>query len=217
MLGAFYLSWLGLLDLSLVYLSPTYLKPQLLGGALLGFGFVVGGYCPGTSVVATASRRLDGLANRIVRGNVDFRLLDLRDEEAYAEYHIPGAELVPIGELPDYPLLRNELIFVYSDGGIHAAQGWFLLKAEGYPAVYAILGGLDAWKDEILFPALPGEASPEQQAAFEQRRFLSEFFGGSPVAAGRDLAAMELPALPKVEAVAQPRSFRRKKARKEGC
>jgi hypothetical protein len=61
MLGVTYLGWLGWLDLSLVYLVPTYLGPQIAGGLILGVGFVVGGYCPGTSVAATATGRVDGL------------------------------------------------------------------------------------------------------------------------------------------------------------
>jgi hypothetical protein len=61
MLGVTYLGWIGWLDLSLVYLVPTYLLPQVVGGLILGVGFVVGGYCPGTSVAATATGRLDGL------------------------------------------------------------------------------------------------------------------------------------------------------------
>ena len=61
MLGVTYLSWLGVLDLSLVYLTPTYVVPQLIGGLVLGFGFVVGGYCPGTSVAAFATGKVDGL------------------------------------------------------------------------------------------------------------------------------------------------------------
>jgi hypothetical protein len=61
MLGVTYLSWLGWLDLSLVYLVPTYLLPQIIGGLVLGFGFVIGGYCPGTSVAATATGKIDGL------------------------------------------------------------------------------------------------------------------------------------------------------------
>ncbi|MBI5060407.1 YeeE/YedE family protein [candidate division KSB1 bacterium] len=60
MLGLYYLSVLGLVDLSLVYVSPTYLLPQIAGGLLLGFGFVIGGYCPGTSCVAAATGRIDG-------------------------------------------------------------------------------------------------------------------------------------------------------------
>lgn len=61
LLGVTYLSWAGFLDLSLVYLAPTYWIAQIAGGLLLGVGFVVGGYCPGTSVVATATGRIDGL------------------------------------------------------------------------------------------------------------------------------------------------------------
>lgn len=61
MLGLFYLGWIGFLDLSQIYLSPTYLVPQTIGGLILGAGFVIGGYCPGTSVVAIATGRLDAL------------------------------------------------------------------------------------------------------------------------------------------------------------
>ncbi len=61
MLGLFYLSWMGFVDLSLVYLTPTHLLPQVLGGLILGAGFIIGGYCPGTSVVAMATGRIDAL------------------------------------------------------------------------------------------------------------------------------------------------------------
>ena len=62
MLGLFYLSWAGLVDISMVYVSPTYLLPQLIGGLVLGLGFIVGGYCPGTSVVGMSTGRLDAFA-----------------------------------------------------------------------------------------------------------------------------------------------------------
>ena len=61
MLGIFYLSWMGLVDLSLVYLTPTFLVPQVVGGLLLGVGFVIGGYCPGTSCVAASTGKIDGV------------------------------------------------------------------------------------------------------------------------------------------------------------
>jgi hypothetical protein len=60
MLGVTYLSWIGLLDLSRVYLVPTFILPQIAGGLILGVGFVVGGYCPGTALAATATGRIDG-------------------------------------------------------------------------------------------------------------------------------------------------------------
>jgi uncharacterized membrane protein YedE/YeeE len=61
MVGVTYLAWFGWLDLSLVYLVPTYWIAQLVGGLLVGVGFVVSGYCPGTSIVAAATGKLDGL------------------------------------------------------------------------------------------------------------------------------------------------------------
>lgn len=61
MLGIFYLSWIGVVDLSLVYFGPTFLVPQIVGGLLLGVGFVIGGYCPGTSMVAMATGKIDAV------------------------------------------------------------------------------------------------------------------------------------------------------------
>jgi len=61
MLGVTYLGWIGWLDLDLVYLVPTYLVPQIVGGLVLGVGFVIGGYCPGTSVAALATGRIDAV------------------------------------------------------------------------------------------------------------------------------------------------------------
>lgn len=61
MVGLYYLSVIGFVDLSLVYLTPTFLVPQVVGGLILGFGFVIGGYCPGTSCVAASTGRIDGM------------------------------------------------------------------------------------------------------------------------------------------------------------
>lgn len=61
MLGVYYLSVIGFVDLSLIYISETYILPQVIGGLILGIGFVIGGYCPGTSVVSFATGKLDGL------------------------------------------------------------------------------------------------------------------------------------------------------------
>ena len=52
---------LGLLDFERVYVNPTYIWPGIIGGLMLGVGFIVGGYCPGTSVVSAATLKLDGL------------------------------------------------------------------------------------------------------------------------------------------------------------
>jgi uncharacterized membrane protein YedE/YeeE len=62
MLGVFWLSRLGVLDISRVYVPETWLLPQLAGGLVFGVGFAAAGLCPGTSCVSAATGRVDGMA-----------------------------------------------------------------------------------------------------------------------------------------------------------
>ena len=61
MLGLFWLSRLGAVDLSRVYVPETFVLPQLVGGLVFGAGMALAGLCPGTSCVAAATGRGDGL------------------------------------------------------------------------------------------------------------------------------------------------------------
>jgi len=62
MLGVFWLSRLGAIDLSSIAIPETYVAPQLVGGLVFGAGFILAGLCPGTSCVSAATGRGDGLA-----------------------------------------------------------------------------------------------------------------------------------------------------------
>jgi uncharacterized protein len=62
LVGLFVLSSAGVLDLAELYVEPTNYPAAILGGLVFGVGFVVGGYCPGTSLAACATGRLDGVA-----------------------------------------------------------------------------------------------------------------------------------------------------------
>lgn len=62
MVGLFALSAIGMLDLSQLYVEPTSYAAQALGGLIFGAGFIIGGYCPGTSLAAAATGRKDGIA-----------------------------------------------------------------------------------------------------------------------------------------------------------
>lgn len=61
MLGVFMTSALGWLDYEMVWVNPTFLVPGIVGGFVMGVGFVVGGFCPGTSLVSAATLKLDGI------------------------------------------------------------------------------------------------------------------------------------------------------------
>jgi rhodanese-related sulfurtransferase len=54
-------SAVGLLDYNLLWVNPTYLWPGIVGGLIMGAGFIIGGFCPGTSLVAMATLKKDGL------------------------------------------------------------------------------------------------------------------------------------------------------------
>jgi len=62
MLGIYWLSYFGVLDITQIYINGTYIWPQVIGGIVFGFGFVLAGLCPGTSCVAVFTGKLDGLA-----------------------------------------------------------------------------------------------------------------------------------------------------------
>lgn len=62
MLGIYWLSYFGVLDITQIYINATFIWPQVLGGVVFGFGFVLAGLCPGTSCVAVFTGKLDGLA-----------------------------------------------------------------------------------------------------------------------------------------------------------
>jgi rhodanese-related sulfurtransferase len=159
------------------------------------------------------------LADWIIQGKTDYRLIDLRTEKEFGEYHIPGAENVPLTALTDLGLSKTGKIVLYSEGGIHSAQAWFLLKAKGYRGAYMLFGGLEEWKDAVLFPKLAANATPAQTVEFARMSAISKFFGGTPLSGAADSVQAPAVALPKLEmpsAQAAPEAGAKKK-KKEGC
>jgi hypothetical protein len=61
MLGLLLMSLFGWIDLNLVYVNPTYLTSAIVGGVIMGAGFIMGGFCPGTSFCAAAIGKIDAM------------------------------------------------------------------------------------------------------------------------------------------------------------
>jgi rhodanese-related sulfurtransferase len=150
------------------------------------------------------------LAAWIIESRADYRLVDLRTEAEFARYHIPTAVNVPMSVLPDAGLGRQEKLVLYSEGGIHSAQAWMLLKAQGYTSVYMLKGGLEEWNDQVVFPVVADDPTPTDRARDERLKSISAFFGGQPRSAGAvaaGVAAMPglvAPATPAMSKVAVP-------------
>ncbi|MEO8587581.1 MAG: rhodanese-like domain-containing protein [Acidobacteriota bacterium] len=61
MAGVLLLGSAGLLDTDAIFVNPMWLWPAVVGGIIMGIGFVIGGYCPGTSVCAAAIGKVDAM------------------------------------------------------------------------------------------------------------------------------------------------------------
>jgi hypothetical protein len=61
MLGLLFFSLFGWIDLNFVFVNPLFLWSTLVGGVIMGLGFIMGGFCPGTSFCAAAIGKIDAM------------------------------------------------------------------------------------------------------------------------------------------------------------
>lgn len=61
MLGLLFMSLFGWIDLTYIYVNPTFMTSTLLGGVIMGAGFIMGGFCPGTSFCAASIGKIDAM------------------------------------------------------------------------------------------------------------------------------------------------------------
>ncbi len=164
LLGLVVLSGAGLLDLRALAgeaASATYLWPMIAGGFALGVGFIVSGYCPGTSFVAAASGKLDGLVvvAGVILGQVAWAELEWRP--MFARFHESGDR----GHLYLYDLLHVPAA-VLALAVVAMALGAFLLAdfidqrpgGRAGRTVFAALGGGAVAGVALL--ALPSRGEP---------------------------------------------------------
>jgi hypothetical protein len=61
MLGLLFFSLFGWIDPELVYINPTFLSSAISGGVIMGAGFIMGGFCPGTSFCGASIGKIDAM------------------------------------------------------------------------------------------------------------------------------------------------------------
>lgn len=119
------------------------------------------------------------LADWIIKDKSDYELVDLRSAEKYNEYTIPNSQCIPLVQISSSDLRRNQKIVLFSDDDVTASQAWFILKSKNYKGVYILDGGLNAWKEKVLFPKAPVNGSKDELAQFEKMKEVAKYFGGS--------------------------------------
>jgi rhodanese-related sulfurtransferase len=136
------MDWLGFLR--------TYWT-TLLGVVLLisiSFGLVA--CSKATSATDDVDWTTQQLADKLAKGET-FRLIDVREPDEYAAGHIPGAELMPLGQLTQYlsALKPEEEIVVICRSGNRSQQAVRLLKQHGYTKVRNVMGGMLSWQGSV--------------------------------------------------------------------
>ena len=74
-------------------------------------------------------------------------MLDVRQPEEWEEMHIPGATLIPLGELPQRlgELPQDQEIVVYCRSGNRSQSGAEILAKNGFSGVTSMAGGINEW------------------------------------------------------------------------
>jgi len=74
-------------------------------------------------------------------------VLDVREPEEWAQVHIPGATLIPLGQLAarvdEVP--RDRPVLVYCRSGNRSQEGRDILLRAGFTRVTSLRGGIKAW------------------------------------------------------------------------
>lgn len=83
-------------------------------------------------------------------------LLDVREPYEFQIARLPGATLIPLGELPTRfgELSAEREVVVFCKSGVRSARAVEFLRENGFRDALNLAGGIDAWRDQVD-PALP--------------------------------------------------------------
>jgi rhodanese-related sulfurtransferase len=75
-------------------------------------------------------------------------ILDVREPDEWVESHIPGATLIPLGELASRvdEVPQGQEVVVVCRSGNRSAEGRDILLAAGFTDVTSMAGGVNQWK-----------------------------------------------------------------------
>ncbi len=148
------------------------------------------------------------LADRLIEGNGDLLLVDIRPTEEFEAYHIRGAVNIEMAALPAaLELYKNKgLIVLYSNGMTHPAQARDALARMGYANVYMLTDGLEGFRERVLKPAsLRVEPlSAEQTAQINAWRQYFTGQGNVPTTAPAAQLPISLPTPPTLPGLIEP-------------
>lgn len=85
------------------------------------------------------------------------RLIDVREPHEHAHAKIAGAELKPLGQIPNWSQElkdKDEAIVLHCHHGMRSDRACQFLAAQGFTNVKNLIGGIDDWSLRVD-PAVP--------------------------------------------------------------
>lgn len=148
----------------------------------------------------------DELADKLINKDPSIQLIDVRDQDAFEKFSLPGAINIPLSDLLNerYTDVLNQDIrmnILYSNGTVEANQAWMIIRQLGYENNFVLEGGLNHWIETIINPQKPASTSPnEELARYDFRQAAGSALGGGgtiQLAAPADQGTGAKPALTK--------------------
>jgi rhodanese-related sulfurtransferase len=126
--------------------NPTLLWAGL--GILLVVIIGVFLFKPGNSATADTLPREISVAEASAMRDSGAFILDVREPEEWNESHIPGATLIPLGELASRvdEVPQDQEVVVVCRSGNRSQQGRDILLSAGFEQVTSMAGGINQWK-----------------------------------------------------------------------
>lgn len=127
------------------------------------------------------------VADMIIKKDPTLQLIDVRSQDEFEKFSLPGAVNVPLSDLmsEQYTDILNQDIkmnILYSNGTIAANEAWMITRQLGYNNNFVLEGGLNYWFDAILNPQKPSSTSPDEEfARYDFRLSASQALGGGGI------------------------------------
>lgn len=115
------------------------------------------------------------IANIIVQNDPEFQLIDVRPQDEFEKFSLPGAINIPLTDIlsEDYRDFLNQDVKVnilYSNGTLDATKAWMIMSQLGWENNYIMEGGLNYWAEVIMNPLPPASTNPNEEVARYQFR-----------------------------------------------
>jgi rhodanese-related sulfurtransferase len=129
----------------------------------------------------------DDVAYMIIKKDPLLRLIDVRSQDEFEKFSLPGAINIPATDLlsDQYTDILNQDVkmnIFYSNGTLAANEVWMITRQLGYNNNFVLEGGLNYWFDTILSPQKPVSTSPDEEfAKYDFRKSAGLALGGGAV------------------------------------